>query len=47
MQDEQRTLVRNYEGEFFEYPEPGNHVATWSSTPSNRLSMIWEPGAKW
>jgi lysine 2,3-aminomutase len=47
MQDEGRTLVRNYEGEFFEYPEPGNQVATWSTTPSNRLSMIWEPGAKW
>src|SRR6188472_598743 len=23
MQDEQRTLIRNYKGEFFEYPEPG------------------------
>ncbi|MFZ4763580.1 MAG: KamA family radical SAM protein [Roseimicrobium sp.] len=48
MQDEQRTLIRNYEGEFFEYPEPGVPVQTWmSTTPAHRLSMVWAPGAKW
>ena len=48
MQDEQRTLIRNYEGEVFEYPEPGSAVQTWmSTTPGHRHSMVWEPGAKW
>jgi lysine 2,3-aminomutase len=48
MQDEQRTLIRNYQGEVFEYPEPGSAVQTWmNTTVANRLTMVWKPTAKW
>jgi lysine 2,3-aminomutase len=47
IRDDQRTLLRNYEGEVFEYPEPDSAQAPSEPHPVNRLAMVWEPGAKW
>jgi lysine 2,3-aminomutase len=46
MKDEQRTLVRNYEGKVYEYPEPES-VKKELPAAVNRFSMVWEPSAKW
>ncbi|MDX2227887.1 MAG: KamA family radical SAM protein [Verrucomicrobiae bacterium] len=43
--DEERTVVRNYEGRVFEYPEPGAPRRHRRSEPAYDLE--WEAGAKW
>jgi lysine 2,3-aminomutase len=47
VKDEQRTVVRNYEGRTFEYPEPESAVQEWMLGSKNRIAMTWEPSAKW
>lgn len=47
VKDEQRTLIRNYEGKVFEYPEPESAINRTLPEPFNRFSMVWEPSAKW
>lgn len=47
VKDEQRTIIRNYEGKRFEYPEPETSSSKWYDDVTNRLSMVWKPSAKW
>ena len=51
MMDEQRTLIRNYEGNVFEYPEPESEQTGlgWLEAYARRDSqaMKWHPTAKW
>lgn len=46
LKDEQRTLIRNYEGKVFEYPEPES-AGTETHAFYDRMQMSWEPSAKW
>ena len=46
MKDEQRVLMRNYEGKVFEYPEPVT-AESFGGSRLNRLEMDWAPSAKW
>ncbi len=47
MKDEQRTLIRNYEGKVFEYPEPESATNGLPRGIYDRMTMSWEPTAKW
>ncbi len=47
MKDDQRTLIRNFEGKVFEYPEPGTHRQQWTTPAFTTASMVWERSAKW
>lgn len=51
VKDDQRTIIRNYEGNVYEYPEPEREKSTldWMQTYAGRdsLSMAWTPTAKW
>ncbi len=51
MKDEQRTLIRNFEGNVFEYPEPASEQTGlgWLEAYARRDSaaMSWTPTAKW
>jgi len=51
IKDEQRTLIRNYEGNVYEYPEPerGKTRPDWLETYGGRdaQAMDWTPTAKW
>lgn len=47
MRDEQRTLIRNYEGKVFEYPEPESATNGLPRGIYDRMTMSWEPTAKW
>lgn len=46
--DSHHTLIRNYEGKVFDYPEPESaKSANLFASGTNRLSMTWAPSAKW
>jgi lysine 2,3-aminomutase len=51
LQDDQRTIIRNFEGNVYEYPEPDREQAglDWLRTYAGRDSqaMAWSPTAKW
>jgi lysine 2,3-aminomutase len=50
LQDKQRTLIRNYEGSVFEYPEPHRPAEVgWLDSFQTRdpSAMTWTPRAKW
>jgi lysine 2,3-aminomutase len=50
LRDQQRTLIRNYEGSVFEYPEPHRpKELSWLDPYASRDSsaMAWTPRAKW
>ena len=51
VKDEQRTIIRNYEGDVFEYPEPEREKADlgWLKPYAERDKevMAWTPTAKW
>ena len=47
LKDEQRTLIRNYEGKVFEYPEPVTDTHGLPKSIYDRITMSWAPTAKW
>ncbi|MEI6535616.1 MAG: KamA family radical SAM protein [Verrucomicrobiaceae bacterium] len=48
MKDNQRVLIRNYEGKVFEYPEPQpSRDLEFSGNAINRIKLEWGPKAKW
>lgn len=51
IRDEQRTIIRNYEGNVYEYPEPEREKTSldWLETCAGRdpQAMDWTPTAKW
>jgi len=47
MEDDQRTLIRNYEGKIFEYPEPVTDTHGLPKSIYDRMTMSWAPTAKW
>ncbi|HEY2572955.1 MAG TPA: KamA family radical SAM protein [Verrucomicrobiaceae bacterium] len=51
LRDDQRTIIRNYEGNVFEYPEPEQirSRTEWMKTYAGRdaEAMAWTPTAKW
>lgn len=49
LKDEQRTIVRNYEGKRFVYPEPKQPQTLQNPIPNyrNNMDLVWGPSEKW